>query len=175
MQPFSGQTIQIQAIAQRGWRTHSDFRTELRPIPPQRQALFGGRTVTGRLRAGEFIAVASRTAEDAEGAVRHPSDAVAQSHFIMEKHAETLTPYENKGRTVLNGELMPQTRFTMGYIEDLLRPFGRSPADLKLMVCYLSSTGTEAETVAFVRTLANCLGGSLPPEESVEIWGVAQG
>ncbi|MER8370889.1 RidA family protein [Mesorhizobium sp. M1378] len=299
LQPFSGQTIQFQAIAQRGWRTHSDVRAVPRPVPPARRALFGGRTVTGGLRAGELIAVANRTAEDPDGAVRNPGDAVAQSHVIMEKHAETLTalgasfqdcvkmegyylgtthqdwaplakarmshfrepgpvatvvpcysfnpkealtkvevmamrelrnghdkyipredhwpervwdwvfptpyrqaiglrntvwlggqvpacPYENKGRTVLNGQLMPQTRFTMSYIEDLLRPFGRSPADLKLMVCYFRSTGTEAETVAFVKTLADCLGGALPPmtlvpkltvasEESVEIWGVAQG
>ncbi|WP_027155770.1 hypothetical protein [Mesorhizobium sp. WSM2561] len=81
---------------------------------------------------------------------------------------------------------MPQARFTMSYVGDLLRLFGRSPADLKLMVCYFKSTGTEAETVAFVKTLADCVGGALPPmtlvpkfttasEVSVEICGVAQG
>lgn len=82
---------------------------------------------------------------------------------------------------------MPQTRFTMSYIEDLLRPFGRSPADLKLMVCYFTSTGSEAETVAFAKTLCDCVGGALPPvtlvpkpmmhnpNTTVEILGVAQG
>ncbi|WOH57665.1 RidA family protein [Bradyrhizobium sp. BWC-3-1] len=300
LQPFSGQTIQIQAIAQRSWRTHADVRAVPRPVPPQRRALFNGRTVTGGLRAGEFIAVANRTAEDANGVVLHPEDGVGQSHFIMEKHAETLAalgaslqdsvklegyyfgntreqwmplskarashfrepgpagtvvpchrlnpkealtkvevmamrelrngydkyipredhwparvwdwtyatpyrqairlrdtvwlggqvpaqPYDNKGQPVMEGQLMPQTRFTMSYIEDLLRPFGRAPSDLKLMVCYFTSTGTEAETIAFAKTLADCVGGALPPmtlvpkpmmhnpRTTVEIWGVAQG
>ncbi|WIW50287.1 RidA family protein (plasmid) [Bradyrhizobium sp. 62B] len=300
MQPFSGQTVQIQAIAQRGWRANSDVRAVPRLVPQQSQTLFGDRTVTAGLRAGEFIALASRTAEDADGTVQHPGDGVAQSHFIMERHAETLAalgasfqdcvklegyyfgntreqweplsrarachfhnrgpvatvvpchnlhprgaatkvevmamrelrngydkyipredhwparvwdwtystpyrqgirlrdtvwlggqvpsqPHSNKGRSVMEGLLMPQTRFTMSYIEDLLRPFGRSPADLKLMVCYFTSTGTEAETLAFAKTLADCVGGALPPvtlvpkpmmhnpNTTVEIWGVAQG
>ncbi|MCK1429169.1 hypothetical protein [Bradyrhizobium sp. 87] len=300
LQPFSGQTIQIQAIAQRGWRTHSDVRSVARPVPERSQALFGDRTVTAGLRAGDFIALANRTAEDVDGTVRQPDDGVAQSHFIMERHAETLAalgaslqdcvklegyyfgktreqweplskarayhfrepgpvatvvpchrlnpqgavtkvevmamrelrngydkyipredhwparvwdwtyptpyrqgirlrdavwlggqvpsqPYSNKGGSIMGGQLIPQTRFTMSYIEDLLRPFGRSPADLKLMVCYFTSTGTEDETVAFAKTLADCVGGALPPvtlvpkpmmhnpNTTVEIWGVAQG
>lgn len=95
-------------------------------------------------------------------------------------------PYDNKWLAVMEGQLMPQTRFTMTYIEDLLRPFGRAPADLKLLVCYFTSTGTEAETIAFTKTVADWLGGVLPPmtlvpmlmyspEIAVEIWGVAQG
>lgn len=300
LQAFSGQTIQIQAIAQRGWRMHSDVRIVPRPVPPKRRSLFDGRAVTGGLRAGEFIAVANRTAEDDDGVVRHLGDSVAQSHFIMERHEETLAalgsslqdsikmegyyfgatleqweplakarashfrepgppatvvpchrlnpegaltkievmgmrelwngfdkyipredhwpkrvwdwpvplpyrqavrlrdmvwlggqvpfrPYSNTGQPVMAGQLLPQTRFTMSYIEDLLRSFGRAPADLKLIVCYFTSTGTEAETVAFAKTLANCVGGALPPmtlvpkpmmhapENTVEIWGVAQG
>ncbi|AZO66353.1 RidA family protein [Mesorhizobium sp. M6A.T.Cr.TU.016.01.1.1] len=304
LQPFSGQTIQIQAIAQRGWRAHSDVRAVPRPVPPERRALFDGRTAIGGLRAGEFIALANRTAEDADGALRHPDDGVAQSHFIMERHAETLAalgasfqdcvklegyyfgstheewaplakarashfrepgpagtvvpchhlnpkgaltkveviamrevrngrdkyipredhwptrvwdwaipvpyrqairlrdtvwlggqwpglPHDNTGLAVMKGQLIPQTRFTMSLIQDLLRPFGRTPADLKLMVCYFASTGSEAETAAFVNTVADCVGGTLPPltlvpksktdsgnmdgEATVEIWGVAQG
>lgn len=300
LQPFSGQTIQIQAIAQRGWRSHTDVRAAPRPVPPEKRHIFGGRVVTGGLRAGEFIALANRSSEDADGVLRHPDDGVAQSHFIMEAHAETLAalgasfqdcvkmeahhlgttreewapmakarmshfrdpgpvatvlpchsvrpkgaltkievmamrelwngydkyipredhwpkrvwdwpipgvpyrqafglrdtvwlggqvpfhPHSNTGVRVLRGQLMPQTRFTMGYIEDLLRPFGRTPADLKLIVCYFSSTGTEAETVVFAKTLADCVGGALPPMtllpssvmrdvNTVEIWGVAQG
>ncbi|MET3909930.1 enamine deaminase RidA (YjgF/YER057c/UK114 family) [Bradyrhizobium sp. S3.3.6] len=299
-QPFAEQTIQIQAIAQRGWRDLADVRAIARPVPEQRKALFRGREVTAGLRAGEFIAVANRAAEVAEGSVEQPDDPVTQSHWIMEKHGETLAalgaslqdtiklegyyfgstreqwmplskarashyrepgpvatvvpchrlnpkgaqtkievmamrelrngydkyipredhwparvwdwtwatpyrqairlrdmiwlggqvpaqPYDNKGRSVMEGQLLPQTRFTMSYIEDLLRPFGRSPADLKLMVCYFTSTGTEAETVAFAKTLADCMGGALPPvtfvpkpmlhspSTTVEIWGVAQG
>jgi hypothetical protein len=85
------------------------------------------------------------------------------------------------------GQLQPQTRFTISYIEDLLRPFGRRPADLKLMVCYFTAANGEADTRAFVETLADCIGGALPPmtlvakpmmhtpENTVEIWGVAQG
>ena len=96
-------------------------------------------------------------------------------------------PGRNSRRAVLPGDMLGQTRFVMGYIEDLLRPFGRRPADLKLMVCYFRSAGTAAETAAFVETLADCVGGALPPitiqpqahmhtpETMVEIWGVAQG
>lgn len=299
-QPFSGQAIQIQAIAQRGWRSSLATRAVSRPVPPGKQAGFGGRAVTGGLRAGEFIAVANRTSEDSSGVVRHSEDPVAQSHYIMETHEETLAalgasmqdcvkmeayyfggatreqwaplakarashfrepgpvgtvvpchrlnsegartkievmamrelwngrdkyipredhwpkrvwdwpiplpyrqalrlrntvwlggqvatrPCSNDGRRVLDGELMPQTRFTMSYIEDLLRPFGRTVADLKLLVCYFLSTGSEAETLAFVKTLAECVGGALPPltlvpkpsfhdTNTVEIWGLAQG
>jgi enamine deaminase RidA (YjgF/YER057c/UK114 family) len=90
LQPFAGQAVQLQAIAQRGWRQHGDVRVATRPVPPARQALFGGRALTGGLRAGELIAVSNRTAEDADGTVRHPGDGVAQSHFIMEAHAATL-------------------------------------------------------------------------------------
>ncbi|MCA1386363.1 MULTISPECIES: RidA family protein [unclassified Bradyrhizobium] len=220
--------------------------------------------------AGEFIAVANRAAEDVDGVVGQPDDGVAQSHFIIEKHAETLAalgasfqdcvklegyyfgntreqwaplskarashfrepgpagtvvpchrlnpkgaltkvevlamrelrngcdkyipredhwparvwdwtyptpcrqairlrntvwlggqvpsePYCNKGHSVMEGQLMPQTRVTMSYIQNLLRAFGRSLADLKLMVCYFT------ETIAFAKTLADCVGGALPP------------
>jgi enamine deaminase RidA (YjgF/YER057c/UK114 family) len=96
-------------------------------------------------------------------------------------------PWSNSGLRVMPGRLLPQTRFTMSYIEDLLRPFGRRPADLKFMTCYYTSDGTAAVTEEFVRTLADCMGGALPPmtlvaqpmmhtaENTVEIWGVAEG
>ncbi|WP_024520877.1 RidA family protein [Bradyrhizobium sp. Tv2a-2] len=300
MQPFSGQTIQIQAIAQRGWRKHADIRVVPRPVPPSKRALFSDRTVTAGLRAGEFIAVANRTAEDADGVVRHPEDGVGQTHFIMERHEETLAalgastqdsvkmegyyfgktradwtplakarashfrdpgpvatmvpchrlnpkgaltkleflgmrtlrsgfdkyipredhwpervwdwpvpfpyrqairlrdtvwlggqcacrPYVNSGLRVAEGQLTPQTAIVMSLLEDLLRPFGRTLADLKFMVCYFTSTGAEADTVAFAKVLADCMPGALPPvtlvpkpalhtpETTLEIWGVAQG
>lgn len=300
MQPFSGQVIQLQVIAQRGWRKSSDIRVAHRPVPPVKADLFKGRLVTGGLRAGEFIVVANRAAESAAGELQHPDKGVEQSHVIMSTHAETLTslgasfqdcvklegyyfgdnlddweplakarlgyfrepgpvatvvpahrmnpagavtkvevmamrelrngfdkyipredhwpdrvwdwpiwapyrqairlrdtiwlggqvpwnPYGNEGIFVLPGERLPQARFVMGYIEDLLRPFGRTAADLKLMVCYFTSDGSEAEIAAFARTLAECIGGALPPmtlvpkpkmhndDNTVEIWGVAQG
>ncbi|WP_439813820.1 RidA family protein [Zavarzinia sp. CC-PAN008] len=301
MQPFSGQCLQLQAIAQRGWRTLADIRVAERPVPTAHRDLFAGRSVTAGLRAGEFIAVANRTAEQTDGTMPHPGDGVAQSHVIMKAHAETLaalgasfqdcvkmegyyfgethddwaplaearashfrepgpcatvvpchrlnppgaatkievmamreewngfdkyipredhwpkrvwdwpiplpyrqafrlrdtlwlggqvpsTPYSNMGWfNIGSGALLPQTAFVMSYIEDLLRPFGRRLSDLKLMVCYFASDGSEATTQAFVRTLADCVGGALPPltlvpkpmmhspDATVEIWGVAQG
>jgi enamine deaminase RidA (YjgF/YER057c/UK114 family) len=300
LQPFTGQLVQLQAICQRGWRGLDDIRVATRPVPAAARELFGDRPLTGGLRAGEFIAVASRTAADGDDAISESGDGVAQSHAIMAIHEATLAelgaspqdavkmegyyfgttreawaplaqarashfhepgpvatvvpchrlapegavtkievlavrelwngfdkyipredhwpkrvwdwpipvpyrqairlrdtiwlggqvpsePGNNSGRRVLDGELLPQTRFTMSYIEDLLRPFGRRPADLKLMVCYFTSTGAQAETDAFCATLADCVGGALPPltlvpqphmhtpETMVEIWGVAEG
>jgi enamine deaminase RidA (YjgF/YER057c/UK114 family) len=93
----------------------------------------------------------------------------------------------NAGRTVLPGQLLPQTQFTMSYIEDLLRAFDRETSDLKLMVAYFTSNGTEQETLSFLETLAACVPGPLPPmtlvpqphmhtkDMTVEIWGVARG
>ena len=90
LQPFAGQAIQIQAIAQRRWRRGGDIRVVERPVPPAKRALFAGRAVTGGLRAGEFIAVANRTAEDEAGAVASPGDGVGQSHAVMAIHEATL-------------------------------------------------------------------------------------
>ena len=92
----------------------------------------------------------------------------------------------NAGHVVLPGEVLPQTQFTMSYLEDLLGAFGRRTADLKLMVAYFTSGGSEAETLAFLETISACLPGPLPPmtvvpqphmhtkDMTVEIWGVAQ-
>lgn len=90
LQPFEGQLIQLQIIAQRGWRDGSDTRVATRPVPPAWQDSFGGRAVTGGLRAGEFITVANRTAADAEDSIADPDDGVAQSHAIMSLHEATL-------------------------------------------------------------------------------------
>ncbi|MDA0703929.1 MAG: hypothetical protein O3A96_11940 [Proteobacteria bacterium] len=300
LQPFAGQRIQLQAIAQRGWREMADIRVVERPVPAAHRDAFGGRALTGGLRAGEFIALSNRTAADAEDRIGDPGDGPAQSHAVFEIHEATLAalgastqdsvklegyyfgttreqwagmakarashfrepgpgatmvpcqrlhpdgamtklellamresrngfdkyipredhwparvwdwpiplpyrqaiglrdmiwlggqvpsePWTNSGLRVLPGRLLPQTRFVMSYIEDLLRPFGRRPADLKFMVCYFTSDGSAAVTEAFVRTLADCMGGALPPmtlvaqpmmhtvENTVEIWGVAEG
>jgi enamine deaminase RidA (YjgF/YER057c/UK114 family) len=93
----------------------------------------------------------------------------------------------NAGNVVLAGQVLPQTQFTMSYLEDLLGAFGKTTADLKLMVAYFTSGGSEAESQAFVETLAGCIAGPLPPltlvpqphmhtsEMTVEIWGIARG
>ncbi|MEM7425510.1 MAG: RidA family protein [Pseudomonadota bacterium] len=293
LQPFAGQLVQLQVIAQRNWRTQLKFISVERPVPEEWQAKLGSRKVTGGLRAGEFIAVANRTAAGA-------GDAVAQSHAVMELHEQTLSalgaglqdsvkmeghffgttredwaplalarashfaepgppatvvpcqrlypegavtkidvmamrqkrlsydkyiprtdiwpdrvwdwplnlpyrqaiglrdmiwlggqvpsePFANSGNRMMAGQLEGQTRLTMSYIEDLLRGFGRSPSDLKLMVCYFTCSDGEAGAVRMLDLLADCVGGPLPPltlvpksmmhsvENTVEIWGVAQG
>jgi len=95
-------------------------------------------------------------------------------------------PDSNKGVTVLPGQLLPQTQFTMSLIEDLLRAFDRTTSDLKLVIAYFTSDGSEAETHAFLDTLRASIPGPLPPltlvpqphmhtkEMTVEIWGVAR-
>jgi enamine deaminase RidA (YjgF/YER057c/UK114 family) len=93
----------------------------------------------------------------------------------------------NAGNVTLPGDLLGQTKFTMSYIDDLLGAFGKSSADLRLMVAYFTSNGNESETQAFLERLSACIRGPLPPltlvpqphmhtsEMTVEIWGVAQG
>ncbi len=296
-QPFAGQVVQVQAIASRGWRRGGDVRVVGRPVPQGVRERLALDEVTAGLRAGEFIAVANRTAADEAGRIA-TDDPVAQSHAVMAMHEETLaalgaslqdsvkmegyyfgtsleewaplararashfrepgppatvvpchrldpegaltkievmamrgrrgsfdkyiprddvwpdrvwdwpiplpyrqairlkdtiwlggqvphTPFTNDGGRVMPGDLAAQTRFTMSFIEDLLRGFGRRPADLKLMVCYYTRAG-DGDTRAFLETVSACVGGALPPvtlvpkpmmhspENTVEIWGVAQ-
>jgi enamine deaminase RidA (YjgF/YER057c/UK114 family) len=97
-------------------------------------------------------------------------------------------PFEeamNQGNAVHGGDLLAQTRFTMGYVNDIIEAFGCTTGDYALLVCYFESTGTQAETEAFVTALAETVDGDLPPmtlvpqphmhsdDMSVEIWGVA--
>ena len=299
LQPFDGQVVQIQVIAQRGWRAMEDIRTVYRQVPGPWRAAFGGRGATAGLRAGEFISVMHRTAADDDDKVAAPGEGVAQSHAIMEMHEATLrelgagmqdavkmeghffgttredwaplalarashfaepgppatvvpcqrlgpegavtkigllamrekrhsydkyiprddswpdrvwdwplnlpyrqgislrnmiwlggqvpsAPFANTGERMLAGNLPAQTRMTMSYVEDILRGFGRTPADLKLMVCYYTCTDGEATTHQLLDILKGCVGGALPPttliakpmmhtvDNTVEIWGVAQ-
>ena len=95
-------------------------------------------------------------------------------------------PFSNTGARMLPGDMVAQTRMTMSYIEDILRGFNRTTADLKLMVCYFTCSEGEKSTRTFLDTVAGCVGGALPPttlvakpmmhgpDNSVEIWGVAQ-
>lgn len=70
MQPFAGQKVQLQAIAQRGWRDAA-YLVEESTLKISGFDTNDGPTVTTALRAGEFIATANRTAahcmEDYDG------------------------------------------------------------------------------------------------------------
>lgn len=92
LQPFPEQLIQIQAIAQKGWRRFGDVRVAPRPVPQSKQAYFKGRAVTGGLRAGEFWVLANRTAADDNDVIAAPGDAIAQSPLVQRIHEETLAP-----------------------------------------------------------------------------------
>jgi len=300
LQPFSGQELQVQAIAIRGWRNAGDHRSVTGDVPAKYRRLVAGRKATLGLRAREFIAVPARTAASDKALALAKDDGVEQTRIVMSRLEATLTelgasfqdcvkkegyyfgktqaqwaemaktrasyfrepgpvatvvpchalwpagaltkvevlamreswngfdkyipredrwphrvwdwpvplPYRqairlrdtiwlggqvpwatdsNAGRVVLPGQVLAQTQFTMSYIDDLLQAFGKSTADLKLLVAYFTSTGTEAETRSFLATLAACIPGPLPPmtvvpqphmhtkEMTVEIWGVARG
>jgi len=300
LQPFSGQELQIQAIAMRGWRSNADHRVVTGDVPAKYRQLFAHRKVTLGLRAGEFIAVPGRTAVDDQAQVLAKDNGIEQTQIVMSRLEATLKelgasfqdcikkegyyfgktqeqwegmartrasffrepgpvatvvpchalwpagaltkvevlamrerwngfdkyiprddrwprrvwdwpvplPYRqgirlrdtiwlggqvpwatdsNAGRVVLPGQVLAQTQFTMSYIDDLLSAFGRSTSDLRLVVAYFTSNGTEAETRSFLQTLATCIPGPLPPmtvvpqpymhtkEMTVEIWGVARG
>ncbi len=289
LQPFDGQVVQIQAIAQRGWRQGADFRAVPLGAP---DGSLTGRHASAGLRAGEFIAIAPGTAPDI-------ADGVAQTHAIMERHEATLAalgagmqdcvkmestffgttraewaplsaarashfaepgppatvipcqrlnpegavtkidlmamrqfrisydkyiprgdswpdrvwdwpinlpyrqgsslrgmiwlggqvpsePYANTGDRMMAGQLEGQTRMTMSYIRDIMRGFDRSPADLKLMVCYYQCDDGQRTTERMAEILAACTGNALPPvtlvakqamhtkHNTVEIWGVGQ-
>ena len=96
-------------------------------------------------------------------------------------------PYSNTGKRMHPGQLLPQARLTMSYISDLLRPFGKSTSDLKLLVCYYRRLPDHDETHALLALLTDYCGGVLPPlslipvnhmqdaDSTIEIWGVAQG
>ena len=96
-------------------------------------------------------------------------------------------PFTNTGKRVHPYNLELQTTFTMSYIDDLLRGWNRSASDLKLAVCYFTSTGEPSQTEFMTNLLTDTTGGVLPPltlvpqphmqtpESMVEIWGVAQG
>lgn len=80
MQPWAGQELQVQVIAQRDWRAHRDVRVIRRPVPEQYRSLFPGGTITAGLRAGELVAVPGRTASDVAGC---GLDGIEQTSVVM--------------------------------------------------------------------------------------------
>jgi enamine deaminase RidA (YjgF/YER057c/UK114 family) len=298
LMPFSGQQVQIQAIAQRGWRQMEPIRAVTRAVPASHRQLFHHGRITVGLRAGEFITVPGRTGgEDWATSV---GDEIAQTHAVMSAlegilkelgagfqdvikkegyyfgtdlkqwagmaatrasyfrepaavatvvpcqvlwprgaltKVEVLAmrenrsgvdkyipredswprrlwdwpipvpyrqgirlrdmiwtggqvpfePYRNAGNTVFAGRLIPQTRFTLSYIDDILHRFGAVMSDLRLLVCYFKSSGSPGETQQFLAAVRDRVPGVLPPitlvpqphmhnpDMTVEIWGVARG
>lgn len=87
MQPFDGQEVQIQAMAQSGWRSHHDIRVVRRSVPSEHRERFPDGQCTAGLRAGELIVVPGRTASDYPGV---DGDGVAQTAAIMQALGGTL-------------------------------------------------------------------------------------
>lgn len=91
LQPFEGQTIQIQAIAVRDWRDDPVVRCVTEDVPSAHRDLFDRPEVTRGLRAGELIAVSGRTATDADDRT-HSADGIKQTHDVMRRLVETIEP-----------------------------------------------------------------------------------
>ena len=84
------------------------------------------------------------------------------------------------------GQLVPQVRFVMTYIDDLLHGFDARTSDLSLLVCHFASDGEPETSTAVLNALADSVSGPLPPvtlvpqpnmhsaDALVEIWGVAR-
>ena len=299
LQPFSGQEVQIQVIAQRNWRSEQNYRFETKVLNTFSNSSHKQITVTSALRTGEFIALANRTAGLFDGLTSDETDGVKQTHLIMQSLDESLRsvgaslqdsiklesyyfgtsrkewsplakaradyfkepgppataipyndilpygsktkvgalamrelrntydkyipredswpprvwdwqlnlpwrqaqklrgmvwlggqvpaePFSNTGKRMFPGELLPQTQFTMSYVEDLLRPFNCKTSDIKLLVCYFQKSNDENIIGKMLELLRNCCGGVLPPltlipvphmqtpDSTVEIWGVVQ-
>jgi enamine deaminase RidA (YjgF/YER057c/UK114 family) len=95
-------------------------------------------------------------------------------------------PFTNTQKPMYPGDLCGQTRQVMSYLDDLLRGFGRSTGDLRMLMCYYTCPDGQATTRRFLDTLASCVAGPLPPttlcprpsmqtpEGRLEIWGIAQ-
>ena len=83
LQPFKGQEIQVQVIAVRNWRTTGDFQVETQQLRVANRNESACPVVTTALRAGEFIAVANRTAAHFNATFDAALDGAGQSHIIM--------------------------------------------------------------------------------------------
>lgn len=86
-QPWKGQLVQIQAIAQKGWRRREHVRFVLDEVPKAVRKKFKLPGVTAGLRAGEMLTVPGRTAA---AAGRMPEDRIAQTEAIMQRMGRIL-------------------------------------------------------------------------------------
>ena len=90
LQPFAGQTVQLQAIAAEGWRDNADLRVIEAPVPDRVGYLFDRPRHTVGLRAGELIVVPGRTAMDDQGEPLALGRGVEQTDIIMDGIEATL-------------------------------------------------------------------------------------
>lgn len=90
LQPWKNQLVQVQAIAQKGWRKHPHVRFVTDEVPKAYKKLFKLPGVTAGLRAGEMITVPSRTAAAALGGKPMPETALAQTEPIMQRMGRIL-------------------------------------------------------------------------------------
>lgn len=90
MQPWTGQLVQIQAIAQKGWRRAEHVRSVVDEVPKKFRKLFKLPGVTAGLRAGEMITVPARTAAAGTGDKPMPEDRVAQTMAVMSRMGRIL-------------------------------------------------------------------------------------
>lgn len=90
LQPFAGQEIQVQAIANKGWRNRPNIQTVLRKPPERVAPLFERPAITRGLRAGEFIVVPAQTAIDDQDVVLAPESGIEQTRIVMTRIEDTL-------------------------------------------------------------------------------------
>ena len=90
LQPFSGQELQIQVIAQRNWRSEQKYRFETKVLNTPSNSSHKQITVTSALRTGEFIALANRTAGLFDDLTSDETDGVKQTHLIMQSLDKSL-------------------------------------------------------------------------------------
>ena len=90
LQPFSGQEVQIQVIAERNWRSEQKYRFETKVLNTPSSSSHKQITVTSALRTGEFIALANRTAGLFDDLTSDATDGVKQTHLIMQSLDKSL-------------------------------------------------------------------------------------
>ncbi|MEZ5926728.1 MAG: RidA family protein [Hyphomicrobiaceae bacterium] len=88
LQPWPGQLVQIQAIAQKGWRAHPHVRFVTDEVPGTYRKLFKQPAVTAGLRAGEMFTVPARTAAAAVQPM--PEDRIDQTMAVMQRMGRIL-------------------------------------------------------------------------------------
>ena len=83
LQAFTGQEIQLQAMASKGWRDGPELRSVEAPVPERVAAMFDRPRITRGLRAGEFIAVPGFTAIDDQGRPLAAGQGIEQTDMVM--------------------------------------------------------------------------------------------
>lgn len=90
LQPWPDQLVQVQAIAQKGWRKHPHVRFAIDKVPAAHKKLFKLPGVTAALRAGEMFTIPSRTAAAAMNGKPMPEDRIDQTEAVMQRMSRLL-------------------------------------------------------------------------------------